>query len=140
MITNLAFGDSLSLLTSGKNRQIVHIVDAMSALMSYRAECPRVARTLIEKIASPVVFRKAFEYTGMVRMMVSKRISAPAQKQETEARDIFSHMLRARDPDTGEGLPLAQLWADGSSFVFAGTLLIIPIRPSEVAKIKLNRV
>jgi hypothetical protein len=32
---------------------------------------------------------------------------------ETGRRDIFSFLLHAKDPETGEGFPMAELWFVG---------------------------
>lgn len=40
---------------------------------------------------------------------------------ETGRRDIFSFLLHAKDPETGEGFPLPELWMEGNTLIVAGS-------------------
>jgi cytochrome P450 len=44
--------------------------------------------------------------------------SAPT---ETTRRDIFSFLLHAKDPESGEGMPMPELWMEGNTLIVAGS-------------------
>lgn len=40
---------------------------------------------------------------------------------ETGRRDIFSFLLHAKDPETGQGFPMPELWMEGNTLIVAGS-------------------
>ena len=40
---------------------------------------------------------------------------------ETGRRDIFAFLLHAKDPETGEGFPMPELWMEGNTLIVAGS-------------------
>ncbi|KAK4544631.1 hypothetical protein LTR36_004203 [Oleoguttula mirabilis] len=40
---------------------------------------------------------------------------------ETGRRDIFSFLLHAKDPESGEGFPMPELWMEGNTLIVAGS-------------------
>jgi cytochrome P450 len=44
---------------------------------------------------------------------------APSTKPER--RDIFSFLLHAKDPESGEGMPMPELWMEGNTLIVAGS-------------------
>jgi cytochrome P450 len=41
--------------------------------------------------------------------------------RETGRRDIFSFLLHAKDPETGEGFSMPELWMEGNTLIVAGS-------------------
>ncbi|KAK0365469.1 hypothetical protein LTR91_005959 [Friedmanniomyces endolithicus] len=40
---------------------------------------------------------------------------------ESSRRDIFSYLLHAKDPETGTGFPMPELWMEGNTLIVAGS-------------------
>ena len=40
---------------------------------------------------------------------------------EMGRKDIFTFLLHAKDPETGEGFPMPELWMEGNTLIVAGS-------------------
>lgn len=40
---------------------------------------------------------------------------------ESGRRDIFSFLLHAKDPEAGDGMPMAELWMEANTLIVAGS-------------------
>ena len=39
----------------------------------------------------------------------------------SDRKDIFTYLLHAKDPETGEGFPMPELWMEGNTLIVAGS-------------------
>lgn len=53
-----------------------------------------------------------------------QRKAEEAGDTSLEKMDIFSRLLSAKDPETGEGLSQKQLWAESNLLIIAGKLFL----------------
>ena len=62
-----------------------------------------------------ILFRKIA--AGRARYMAYSRAQLAERAKlgdETDRRDFFCHLLKARDPETGQGFATAELWGESN--------------------------
>jgi cytochrome P450 len=57
-------------------------------------------------------------YMGYSRAQLTERTKLG---EDTDRRDFFYHLLKARDPETGVGFTMPELWAESNLFIIAGS-------------------
>lgn len=94
-----------------------YVVAAMPALISTGAEkVLPILRGLFVDRGKYLAFGKQ---KVMERTQESKAAGNPAM--ESGRRDIFSFLLTAKDPETGQGFPMNELWMEGNTLIVAGS-------------------
>lgn len=68
-----------------------------------------------------LVFRKLFtdreKYLAFSREQMMERIK---YNSDPIRKDIFHHLLHAKDPETGEGFSQRELWGESNTLIIAG--------------------
>ena len=80
--------------------------------------------------ADRLLFRKLYndreKYLRFSRKQVMERTKGFS---ESHRKDIFYHLLRAKDPETGEGFSERELWGESNTLIIAG--VYVSLRSSE---------
>lgn len=63
------------------------------------------------------------KYLAFGKQQVMSKMERQKENSAEEAarKDIFSILLHARDPETGEGVPMPELWMEGNTLIVAGS-------------------
>jgi cytochrome P450 len=81
-----------------------------------------------------ILFRRIA--AGRARYMAYSRAQLAERTElgdDTDRRDFFYHLLRARDPETGAGFSTPELWGESNLlWVFLPLLCSLPARMSNV--------
>ncbi|KAI0475694.1 isotrichodermin C-15 hydroxylase [Xylariaceae sp. FL0804] len=118
ILGDLCFGKAFHMLEQPDNRYALELV---SLATTRHLICGTMR--IVEKLGlDKVLFRHIA--AGRARYMVYSRGQLADRTRlgdDTDRRDFFYHLLRARDPETGQGFAIPELWAESNLLIIAGS-------------------
>lgn len=85
---------------------------------------PSLVHSGLERWISPFngLYTDRGQYLAFGKKQVMDRTKDRAEGlAATGRKDIFSFLLESRDPDTGEGFSMPELWMEGNTLIVAGS-------------------
>lgn len=133
----LVFGKSFGTLGSHiLNRKAIFLLGRAARRNYVVAAMPALVSTGLEKFL-PVLrglYRDRCQYLAFGKQQVVKVMERQQQEQQecsgddddnnnslTKRKDIFSLLLTAQDPNTGDNIPLPELWMESNTLIVAGS-------------------
>ena len=114
----LGFGRSFELQTSTRYRWMVNALSTSNWRINVYIQFPAIKYSGWEKLLLPVLLPKVRRFHRMVSGLIEARLS-----QEKNARpDLFANISEYKDPETGTGLRLMDLWSESTFLIPAGML------------------
>ncbi|GAP87075.1 putative benzoate 4-monooxygenase cytochrome P450 [Rosellinia necatrix] len=122
VMSQLVFGTSYHLLTDAANHWIVDGVLGQMRRISFLTTMPEIQDLRLQSMLFPGARERAIRFSGKSReIMEARQARAKNDTDDKEAIDLFSKLLHAKDPETGEGLSQKQLWAESNLLIIAGS-------------------
>ncbi|EME47424.1 hypothetical protein DOTSEDRAFT_123996 [Dothistroma septosporum NZE10] len=125
---DLVFGRSLGTLgEKPENRQAIFLLGRAARRNYVVAAMPALLYTGLEKWVPLLrgLYLDRCKYLAFGKKQVMERTKEQGQNgsplMETGRRDIFSFLLHAKDPESGEGMPMPELWMEGNTLIVAGS-------------------
>ncbi|KAB5542502.1 cytochrome P450-like protein [Coniochaeta sp. 2T2.1] len=118
ILGDLCFGKAFHMLERPDNRYAIDLVGAAAARHMICGTMPVVNTLSLDK----VLFRKIA--AGRARYMAYSRAQLTERTklgEETDRRDFFYHLLKAKDPETGKGFEMPELWGESNLLIIAGS-------------------
>ncbi|KAK5121604.1 hypothetical protein LTR85_004776 [Meristemomyces frigidus] len=120
---DLVFGRSFGTLgDKPENREAIRLLGRAAKRNYVVAAMPALARHGFEKWLPGFrsLYLDRLKYLAFGKAQVQTRTKENGFG-ETGRRDIFSFLLHAKDPETGEGFPMPELWMEGNTLIVAGS-------------------
>lgn len=119
---DLVFGRSFGTLgDKPENRRGIFLLGRAARRNYVVGAMPALLYTGLEKIL-PILrglYLDRCQYLAFGKKQVMER--AKAGLDDKGRKDIFSFLLHAKDPETGEGMPMPELWMEGNTLIVAGS-------------------
>ena len=115
-MAELVFGKSFQMLDRNDNRYIIDLIQYAAFRVGVCLQMPQLAILNIDKILAPHVRRLRDQYVALSKSLALDRV-----KMDSARQDLFSHILAARDPETGNGFSLDELWGESTLLTVAGS-------------------
>ncbi|KAL1592035.1 hypothetical protein SLS60_011627 [Paraconiothyrium brasiliense] len=116
IIGQLGFGTALDLQTSSKNRFMLAGMDTSNFRSNLYMQFPMLKRVGMELLLYPFILTSQMAYYKKLRdLIVARRAEGKHAR-----RDLYSFVVDIKDPETGEGLRLRDIWSEAAFFVPAG--------------------
>ncbi|KAI1661842.1 cytochrome P450 [Daldinia decipiens] len=118
ILGDLCFGKAFHMLERPDNRYALGLVSLATTRHLICGTMSAVGKLHLDKI----LFRRIA--TGRAKYMAySKAQLAERTKlgDDTDRRDFFYHLLKARDPETGQGFAMTELWGESNLLIIAGS-------------------
>jgi cytochrome P450 len=112
----LGFGHSFELQTDTKNRWMPLGLSTSNWRLNLYMQFPAIKYSGWEKLLLPYALPKVRRYHNMVTEMIKARTS----QHQNAKPDLFSAVSSYKDPETGEGLNLKQLFQEATFLIPAG--------------------
>jgi cytochrome P450 len=115
---DLCFGKAFGMLERPDNRFAIQLIGNAAHRHLICGTLPMIHEYHLDK----VLFRKIS--TGRERYMkYSKAQSAERTKMgsDVDRKDFFYHLLKAKDPETGKGFTVPELWGESNLLIIAGS-------------------
>ncbi|EWZ77890.1 hypothetical protein FOXG_16410 [Fusarium oxysporum f. sp. lycopersici 4287] len=146
VMSHLVFGTSYNLLTNSENHWVIDGVLGQMRRMSFLTMLPELEDMRFDLLLFSNARRMAYRFAVKSReIMEARKIREKAMEGQETKVDLFSKLLAAKDPETGEGLPDKQLWAESNVMIIAGsdtsstaiaaTLFYLSRNPSAYARV-----
>ncbi|RYC57620.1 hypothetical protein CHU98_g8576 [Xylaria longipes] len=111
ILGDLSFGKAFHMLEQPDNRYALELV---SLATTRHLICGTMR--LVEKLSlDKVLFRKIA--AGRAKYMAYSKAQLTERTKlgdDTDRRDFFYHLLKARDPETGQGFAMSELWGESN--------------------------
>ncbi|KAI0572940.1 CypX Cytochrome P450 [Pyrenophora tritici-repentis] len=121
VMSQLVFGTSYHLLTDPTNHWIIDGVLGQMRRISFLTTLPELQDMRFHHILFPEARKKAISFSGKSREILEARRARDKTDTDGLKNDLFSKLLTAKDPETGESLSQAQLWAESNLLIIAGS-------------------
>lgn len=113
---SMVFGREFNLQTSPENRYMATVLKKLGLWNSIKLQSYSFASMHLDKLAYPLRVWYGYRVRNQVKRNVDDRASEKVAKGT-----IFSILLDAVDPESGDQLTVAELWAEAKLLMFAGT-------------------
>ncbi|EED16181.1 cytochrome P450, putative [Talaromyces stipitatus ATCC 10500] len=117
VISQVVFGASYNLIGDSENHWIIDGVMAQLKRFGFLLQLPDLEKIGLHHILFPGARQKAIRFTKKSGQIMQER----KEKGEKYSADVFSKLLSATDPETGESLSNTQLWVDSNLLIIAGS-------------------
>ncbi|KAK3348761.1 cytochrome P450-like protein [Lasiosphaeria hispida] len=118
ILGDLCFGKAFHMLDRPDNRYAVDLVGVAAQRHLICGTMPIVDKLSLDKILFHKIAAGRARYMGYSRAQLAERT---ALGDETDRRDFFYHLLKARDPETGQGFTTPELWGESNLLIIAGS-------------------
>ncbi|KAL4905800.1 hypothetical protein BDW74DRAFT_184864 [Aspergillus multicolor] len=118
IMSRLVFGTSYNLLGDASNHWIIDGVLGQLRRISYISQLPEAETLKLDRVLFPNARRKAVQFSLKSREIMEARKNKDVSESKN---DVFSKLLAAKDPETGEALSHGQLWAESNLLIIAGS-------------------
>ena len=114
-MAELVFGKAFHMLDLVDNRFIIDLIQVAAFRVGVCLQMPNLVVWNIDKIFTPRVRELRDQYVG-----VSKKMAVDRMNMDSKRKDLFSHILAAKDPQTGKGFSLDEIWGESTLLIVAG--------------------
>ncbi|KAK2051614.1 putative cytochrome P450 [Colletotrichum caudatum] len=118
VMSQLVFGKSYHLLESSENHWITDAILGQMRRVSFLMQLPELEDMMLHNILFPNARKKALRFSMKSKEMMEER---KEESSDDITNDLFSKLLTAKDPETGESLSRLQLWAESNLLIIAGS-------------------
>ncbi|KAK3689303.1 cytochrome P450-like protein [Podospora appendiculata] len=118
ILGDLCFGKAFHMLDRPDNRYAVDLVGVAAQRHLICGTMPIIDKLSLDKILFYKIAAGRARYMGYSRGQLAERA---ALGDETDRRDFFYHLLKARDPETGHGFTTPELWGESNLLIIAGS-------------------
>ncbi|AEO58519.1 cytochrome P450-like protein [Thermothelomyces thermophilus ATCC 42464] len=142
ILGDLCFGKAFHMLDRPDNRYAVDLVGVAAQRHLLCGTMPIINKLSLDKILFHRIAAGRARYMAYSRQQLAERT---ALGDETDRRDFFYHLLKARDPETGQGFTTPELWGESNLLIIAGsdttstamaaTLFYLVRHPDALAKV-----
>jgi len=116
LMAELVFGKSFQILEQFDNRYIIDLIQYTAFRVGVCLQMPELAQWNVDKVVAPNVRSLRDQCVALSKKMAVDRVN-----MDTTRQDLFSHILAARDPETGKGFSLDELWGESTLLTVAGS-------------------
>lgn len=113
---DFGFGQSFNLQEKTDNHFLMEAVLATSRKAAVILHYPALAKLRLEKLFARRTLEMREKYLKLMAYLVKSRLEA----DQHDHNDLFSHLVEAKDPETGEGFTESELWAESRFLLIAG--------------------
>jgi cytochrome P450 len=117
VMSELVFSASYNLLDDAQNHFIIDGIVAQMQRFGFLLHFPGLEKIKMNHILFPHARRKAMRFYAKSKQIMEER---KARGEEKSKNDVFSKLLTANDPETGESFSNQQLWVESNLLIIAG--------------------
>jgi cytochrome P450 len=117
VLGDICYGESFGTLEGEENRFAIKLVGLSSRFHYLGAQMLVLKKIGLDRILFPDLRRKHEKFMAYSRSRLQQRVKLGI---ENDRRDFFYYLLKAKDPETGEGFPMQELWGESNVLLIAG--------------------
>ncbi|PIG83070.1 cytochrome P450 [Aspergillus arachidicola] len=117
IMSSIIFGESFDLIGSPKNREIVKCIEDSNVRTGVLSQAGELSTRRLDRWLFPQAIQGRNAFIRFVNILLKKRMSAKPLKRH----DAFSFLLDAVDPETQQGFTPAEIGAESTTMIVAGS-------------------
>ncbi|KAF3763170.1 cytochrome P450 [Cryphonectria parasitica EP155] len=118
ILGDLCFGKAFHMLEKEDNRFAIDLVSTAAHRHLICGTMPILNTLSLDRLLFPNIAAGRARYMAYSRAQLTERTKLG---DETDRRDFFYHLLKARDPETGLGFSTPELWGESNLLIIAGS-------------------
>lgn len=118
ILGDLCFGKAFHMLERPDNRYALELVSLATTRHLICGTMPLVGKLHLDSILFHKIAAGRAKYMAYSKAQLTERTKLG---DETDRRDFFYHLLKARDPETGVGFTTPELWGESNLLIIAGS-------------------
>jgi cytochrome P450 len=134
IMSDVIFGEAYNLIEEPAHRHVVEAIERSNVRTSVLIQAAELVTGRLDKrlFKDAILGRNIF--IGFVNKLLKSRMNAKPLKR----KDVFSFLLGAKDPETQQGLGMAEIGAESTTMIVAGELLPLPVDSNPTSNIPLS--
>ncbi|KAI3558597.1 cytochrome P450 [Colletotrichum abscissum] len=117
ILGDLSFGKAFHMLEAPDNRFALDLIAAATKRHLLCGTMPIVDKLKLDKLLFPTIAAGRARYMAYSKAQLTERTKLG---EDTDRRDFFYYLLKARDPETGLGFSTPELWGESNLLIIAG--------------------
>jgi len=117
VVSDLAFGESLNLLTNDAHRWVVEWVEMLEVQVNTHLQAPTIKWTGIDIPLFIMTLLRKIKFVKIIQGLMNRRIERGRHDRE----DFFAFMMDSKDPFTGKDTTMPEFLEEALFFFPAGT-------------------
>ncbi|VUC35513.1 unnamed protein product [Clonostachys rosea] len=118
ILGDLCYGKAFHMVESPVNRFALDLVEAATTRHLICGTMPIINTLKIDKFLFPHIAAGRAKYMAYSKSQLTERTK---MGEDSDRRDFFYYLLKARDPETGQGFSTPELWAESNLLIIAGS-------------------
>ncbi|KAI0129094.1 cytochrome P450-like protein [Xylariales sp. AK1849] len=118
ILGDLCFGKAFNMLEKPDNRYALELVSLATTRHLICGTLPLVAKLGLDNVLFHRIAAGRAKYMAYSKSQLTERTKLG---DDTDRRDFFYHLLKARDPETGQGFTTPELWGESNLLIIAGS-------------------
>ncbi|KAK3938977.1 Isotrichodermin C-15 hydroxylase [Diplogelasinospora grovesii] len=118
ILGDLCFGKAFHMLERPDNRYAIDLVGVAAQRHLICGTMPIVDKLSLDKVLFHKIAAGRARYMSYSRAQLAERTKLG---DDTDRRDFFHYLLKARDPETGQGFTTPELWGESNLLIIAGS-------------------
>ncbi|KAI0179615.1 cytochrome P450 [Hypoxylon sp. FL1284] len=118
ILGDLCFGKAFHMLEQPDNRYALELVSLATTRHLICGTMALVGKLHLDKILFHRIATGRAKYMAYSKAQLTERTKLG---DDTDRRDFFFHLLKARDPETGMGFATPELWGESNLLIIAGS-------------------
>ncbi|KAI8962810.1 cytochrome P450 [Daldinia sp. FL1419] len=118
ILGDLCFGKAFHMLEKPDNRYALELVSLATTRHLICGTMSIVGKLHLDKILFRRIATGREKYMAYSKAQLAERTKLG---DDTDRRDFFYHLLKARDPETGQGFAMSELWGESNLLIIAGS-------------------
>jgi len=117
VLGDICYGRSFDTLEMEENRFAVKLVGMSSQFHYLNAQMPVLKKLGLDRLLFPNLRAVRQRFMAYSKSRLAERMKLGT---DTDRRDFFYYLLKARDPETGQGFATQELWGESNVLLIAG--------------------
>lgn len=117
VLGDICYGKSFETLERDDNRFAVDLLARSSKFHYLNAQMPRLKKLGLDRLLFPKIRADRERFMAYSKSRLSERMKLG---NDTGRRDFFHYLLNAKDPETGQGFAVPELWGESNVLLIAG--------------------
>ncbi|MCJ1316869.1 hypothetical protein MMC15_002190 [Xylographa vitiligo] len=117
IMSDVVFGEAFELLEKPDNRFVPECIEGSNVRTSVLVQAAELSTRRLDRHLFPQAILARNRFISFVSRLLKARMSAEPLKR----RDVFSFLLSAKDPETQQSLSMAEIGAESTTLIVAGS-------------------
>lgn len=120
VLGDICYGESFETIERPDNRFALSLVAQSSQFHYLNAQMPRLKKLGLDRLFFKDLRANRSRFMQYSRSRLQKRMQIGT---DTDRRDFFYYLLKAKDPETGQGFSTQELWGESNLLLIAVSIL-----------------